>query len=57
MNVKTVGSAQQMKTLGIDVAKHVFQLHSVDKRGQVLLQNRLSRKKVVPFLAQLPRAC
>ncbi len=57
MNVKTIGSAQQMKTLGIDVAKHVFQLHSVDKRGQVVLQKRLSRKKVVPFLAQLPRAC
>jgi transposase len=44
----------QITTLGIDVAKHVFQLHGVDKYGNVVLTKRLSRAKVLPFIAQLP---
>jgi transposase len=44
----------QVTTLGIDVAKHVFQLHGVDKHGNVVLTKRLSRTKVLPFIAQLP---
>ena len=42
----------QMTTLGIDVAKHVFQLHGVDKYGNVVLTKRLSRAKVLPCMAQ-----
>jgi transposase len=44
----------QITTLGIDVAKHVFPLHGVDKHGHVVLTKRLSRTKVLPFIAQLP---
>jgi transposase len=44
----------QITTLGIDMAKHVFQLHGVDKHGHVVLTKRLSRAKVLPFMAQLP---
>jgi transposase len=44
----------QMTTLGIDIAKQVFQLHGVDQRGHVVLTKRLSRAKVLPFMAQLP---
>jgi transposase len=47
----------QMTTLGIDVAKHLFQLHGVDTHGNVVLTKRLSRAKVLPFIAQLPRLC
>ena len=32
-------------TLGVDVAKNVFQLHGVDERGQVVVQKRVSRSK------------
>lgn len=32
-------------TLGIDLAKSVFQLHGVDKKGQVVVQKRVSRSK------------
>jgi transposase len=42
----------QMTTLGIDIAKHMFQLHGVDQRGHVVLTKRLSRAKVLPFMAQ-----
>ena len=44
----------QITTLGIDVAKHLFQLHGVDTHGNVVLTKRLSRAKVQPFIAQLP---
>ena len=32
-------------TLGIDLAKSVFQLHGVDKKGQVVVQKRVGRSK------------
>lgn len=43
-----------VSTLGIDLAKAVFQLHGVDEHGQVTLTKRLSRQKLLPFLANLP---
>jgi transposase len=44
----------QITTLGLDGAKHVFQLHGVDKRGHVVLTKRLSRAKLLPCVAPLP---
>jgi transposase len=41
-------------TLGIDVAKQVFQLHGVDERGQVAVQQRVSRGKLRETVAQCP---
>ena len=40
-------------TLGIDLAKQVFQLHGVDKRGQVVVQKRVIRSKLRETVAQL----
>jgi transposase len=45
-----------IKTLGIDLAKNVFQLHGVDERGQVVLRKRVSRAKLLPTIANVP-AC
>ena len=41
-------------TLGIDLAKQVFQLHGVDARGQVVVQQRVRRSKLRETIAQLP---
>ncbi len=41
-------------TLGIDLAKQVFQLHGVDKRGHVVVQKRVSWSKLRETVAQLP---
>lgn len=41
-------------TLGIDLAKQVFQLHGVDERGQVVIQKRVSRTNLREMVAQLP---
>lgn len=42
--------------IGIDLAKHVFQLHGVDDRGHTVLRRRVSRTQLPPFFAQL-RPC
>ncbi len=41
-------------TLGIDLAKNVFQLHGVDNEGNVVLKKRIRRSKFVEFMQQLP---
>jgi transposase len=41
-------------TLGIDLAKHTFSLHGMDRHGKTVLRKTVSRAKLLPFLAQLP---
>ena len=40
-------------TIGLDIAKNVFQLHGVDAAGQVVLRRRLRRSEVLKLFAQL----
>lgn len=42
-----------LSVLGIDLAKSVFQLCGIDERGKQVLGKRLTRKKVLPFVARL----
>lgn len=44
----------QVSTIGIDIAKTVFQLHGVDAAGKVVLTRQLRRKQVIEFLDKLP---
>ena len=41
-------------TIGIDLAKSVFQLHGVDADGEVVLRKKLRRSSVLDFLRDLP---
>lgn len=41
-------------TLGIDIAKTVFQLHGVNKLGACTFKRRLSRERLLPTIAQIP---
>ena len=41
-------------TIGLDIAKSVFQIHSVDVDGAVVIRRRVSRAKVLEFFAALP---
>lgn len=43
-----------IQTVGIDLAKNVFQVHAVDEHGHTIFNKRLSRKKLIPFFATLP---
>ncbi|GGO76388.1 IS110 family transposase [Marinobacterium nitratireducens] len=42
--------------IGIDLAKNSFQLHGVGSNGKVALRKKLTRTKLLPFIANLP-AC
>lgn len=44
----------QVAIIGLDIAKHVFQLHGTDTHGKVVLRRRLRRQEMVPFFANLP---
>src|SRR3954466_4425117 len=46
----------QITTVGLDIAKNLFQLHGADAQGRVLLKRKLARGKVLEFFATLP-AC
>lgn len=41
-------------TVGIDLAKELFQVHGVEERGKPVLRKQLKRKDVVRFFANLP---
>ncbi len=43
-----------ISTIGIDLAKNVFQVHGTDAKGKRVLKKRLNRSKFLPFFANLP---
>jgi transposase len=45
----------EVSTIGLDIAKSVFQVHGVDGDGAVVIRKRVSRAKVLEFFADLPR--
>jgi transposase len=45
----------EVSIIGLDIAKHVFQAHGADASGRAVLRKKLSRSKVLPFLASQPR--
>jgi len=44
----------QVSTVGLDLAKHVFQVHGADASGAVVLRRKLRRGQVLQFFATLP---
>jgi transposase len=44
-----------LKTVGLDTAKHVFQVHGVDAGGRPVLRKRLRRSQIPDFFANLPK--
>ena len=43
----------KITTVGIDLAKNVFQLHAVDERGKAVLRRQLRREQVTAFFVNL----
>jgi transposase len=44
----------EITTIGLDLAKNVFQVHGVNERGKGVLRKQLKRDQVSPFFANLP---
>jgi transposase len=47
---------EQISTIGIDIAKNVFQVHGINERGEVVVRRQSKRRQVLSFFARLP-AC
>ena len=45
---------QVVKTIGLDIAKSIFQVHGVDADGQVVIRRKLKRRYVLAFFAKVP---
>ena len=45
---------QTITTIGLDIAKSVFQVHGVDAAGQVVIRRKLKRRYVLAFFQKLP---
>jgi transposase len=41
-------------TIGVDLAKSVFQVHGVDAEGVIVVRRQLRRRQVLPFFEKLP---
>ncbi len=44
-----------VNTIGVDLAKNVFQIHGVDSAGKVIITRQLRRKQVLDFFSKISR--
>ncbi len=47
----------EVTTIGLDIAKNVFQVHGVDCAGDVVIRRQLRRRQLLPFFKKLPPGC
>jgi transposase len=45
---------QAVATIGLNIAKSVFQVHGIDAAGKVLIRRQLKRRYVLAFFQKLP---
>ena len=51
---KIITDFSSVTTVGLDLAKHVFQVHCVDASGRLVVANSVRRNKLLEFFASLP---
>ena len=45
----------EVTTIGLDIAKHVFQAHGADASGRMIFRKKISRARLLAFFASQPR--
>ena len=45
----------EVRVIGLDLAKHVFQVHGADASGRVMFRKQLRRGQVLEFFGRQPR--
>ena len=43
----------KITTVGLDLAKNVFQVHGIDSAGKVLVRRSLRRRQMMPVVGKL----
>src|SRR5215469_16713114 len=56
VTIEQEASVSEASTIGLDLAKRVFQAHGADASGKVVFRKRLRREQVLTFFAGRP-AC
>jgi transposase len=51
---KSITDFSSVTTVGLDLAKHVFQIHGIDASGRVVVAKAMRRNKLLEFFASLP---
>jgi transposase len=54
--IRGAPSTEQITTVGIDLAKSIFQVHGIDQAGQIIVQKAFRRRDLVAFIGKL-RPC
>lgn len=44
---------QPRVTIGLDIAKYLFQIHAVDTAGTIIIRRKLRRSELLPFFEDL----
>ena len=44
---------QAVTTIGLDIAKSVFQVHGIDAKGKVMIRRQLKRRYLLAFFEKL----
>ncbi len=52
---KIAADLSAVTTVGLDLAKHVFQVHAIDAAGQIVIAKTIRRKDILNFFSDLPR--
>jgi len=52
--MRNYSESRTIKTIGIDIAKSSFQVHGVDEQGHVVIRKKMTRNRLVVFMANLP---
>jgi len=52
--MKKNSAKDEIKVVGIDLAKSVFHVHGVDEHGRIVVRKRMGRDKLAAFMVQLP---
>ena len=50
---KAITDLSAVTTVGLDLAKHIFQVHGVDASGRVVIAKAMRRNKLLEFFASL----
>ena len=45
---------QRVSTIGLDIAKSLFQVHGIDAAGQVVIRRQSKRRYLLAFFEKLP---
>jgi len=51
---RSITDLSSVTTVGLDLAKHVFQVHGVDALGRIVVAKPIRRNKLLEFFASLP---